>query len=433
MPEVGRLAVCLALLFAAYGVLAGVAGGLGRRAPLVRSAEHAAYAVFGLVVVATAILLRALLRHDFTLEYVAAYSSSTLPTQYTVAALWGGQKGSLLFWALILSLFTTIVQWQNRERNRRLMPFVTATQMAIAVFFLGLLTFVTDPFQRLPMAAREGQDLNPLLQNYWMMIHPPSLYTGYVSASVPFAFAIAALAAGRLGDQWIRSVRRWALFSWFFLTLGNLFGARWAYEVLGWGGYWAWDPVENAAFMPWLVSTAYLHSVMIQEKKDMLRVWNMVLVLLTFSLTIFGTFLTRSGVISSVHSFTQSGLGPFFIGFLLVVLVVSGGLVVYRLPELRTPATIESFFSREAAFLFNNLILVGIAFAVFWGTVFPVLSEWVRGVKITVGPVIAWRRASPRNLRRAFTGPILTALAAAAALGLAGVPPGYAYLTFVLG
>ena len=455
MPEIGRLAVCLALLFAAYGVLAGIAGGIRRRTHLARSAEHAAYAVFGLVVIATLILLRALLRHDFSLEYVAAYSSSTLPTQYTVAALWGGQKGSLLFWSLLLTLFTTIVQVQNRERNRALMPFVTATLMSVAVFFLALLVFKTDPFERLPVPAREGADLNPLLQNYWMMIHPPSLYTGYVSASVPFAFAIAALAAGQLGDQWIRTTRRWALFSWAFLSLGNLLGARWAYEVLGWGGYWAWDPVENAAFMPWLVSTAYLHSVMIQEKRDMLRVWNMVLVLLTFALTIFGTFLTRSGVISSVHSFTQSGLGPFFIGFLLFVLLVAGGLLAYRLPELRTPAIMESFLSREAAFLFNNLVLVGIAFAVFWGTVFPVLSEWVRGVKITVGPpffnrvnaplgllllflagvgpAIAWRRASPRNLRRAFAGPVAAGLLAAVALAVARVPPGYAFATFTLG
>jgi cytochrome c-type biogenesis protein CcmF len=454
VPEIGRLAVCLALLFAAWAVGAGVVGGVRRRLDLVRSAEHAAYAVFVLVVVATAILLRALLQHDFSLEYVAAYSSSTLPTRYVVAALWGGQKGSLLFWALLLTLFSTVVHLQNRERNRALMPFVTATLMTVAVFFLGLLVFVTDPFERLPIAAREGADLNPLLQNYWMMIHPPSLYTGYVSASVPFAFAIAALATGQLGDQWIRSVRRWALFSWAFLSLGNLLGARWAYEVLGWGGYWAWDPVENAAFMPWLVSTAYLHSVMIQEKKDMLRVWNMVLVLLTFVLTIFGTFLTRSGVISSVHSFTQSGLGPFFIGFLLFVLVVTGALLVYRLPELRTPATVESFLSREAAFLFNNLVLVGIAFAVFWGTVFPVLSEWVRGVKITVGPpffnrvnaplgvallflagvgpVIAWRRASAPNLRRAFLGPVAAGLVAAIALAVARVPLGYAFATFAL-
>src|SRR5437773_1539270 len=378
MPALGRLAICLALLFAAYATGVSILGALRRRRHLVRSGEHAAYAVFALVVVAVAILLRALLAHDFSLEYVAAHSSSTLPLRYTVAALWGGQKGSLLFWAFMLTLFTTIVQLQNRERNRELMPWVTATLMTTAAFFLGLLTFVTDPFERLPIAAREGADLNPLLQNYWMTIHPPSLYTGYVSASVPFAFAIAALATGRLGDQWIRSVRRWSLFSWFFLTLGNLFGARWAYEVLGWGGYWAWDPVENAAFMPWLVSTAYLHSVMIQEKKDMLRVWNLVLVLLTFALTIFGTFLTRSGVISSVHSFTQSGLGPYFIGFLVVVLLSAGGLVVYRLPELRTQATVESFLSREAAFLFNNLVLVGIAFAVFWGTV---MQEFWRGVR----------------------------------------------------
>ncbi len=407
------------------------------------------------MLVATAVLLHALLTHDFSLEYVASYSSSTLPTNYVVAALWGGQKGSLLWWAFLLTGFTALVEVQNRERNRELMPWVTATLMTVASFFLGLVVFITDPFERLPVPAVEGADLNPLLQNYWMMIHPPSLYTGYVSASVPFAFAIAALASGRLGDQWIRTTRRWALFSWFFLTLGNLFGAMWAYEVLGWGGYWAWDPVENAAFMPWLVSTAYLHSVMIQEKKDMLRVWNMVLVLLTFTLTIFGTFLTRSGVISSVHSFTQSGLGPFFIGFLVFAILVAGGLVAYRLPELRTAGTIESFFSREAAFLFNNLILVGIAFAVFWGTVFPVLSEWVRGVKITVGPpffnrvnaplgiallflmgvgpVIAWRRATPQNLWRAFAVPVGAGVAAAVLLLVLGVPLGYAHATFAVG
>jgi len=455
VPELGRLAICLALICALFSIGASIRGALARRADIIRAGTHAAWAVFGLVALAVALLLRALLTHDFSLEYVAAYSSSTLPTNYVVAALWGGQKGSLLFWTFMLSLFTAIVQWQNRDRNRDLMPWVTATLMTVAVFFLGLVTFITDPFERLPTPAIEGADLNPLLQNYWMMIHPPSLYTGYVSASVPFAFAIAALATGRLGDQWIRSTRRWALFSWFFLSLGNLFGAMWAYEVLGWGGYWAWDPVENAAFMPWLVSTAFLHSVMIQEKKDMLRVWNMILVLLTFSLTIFGTFLTRSGVISSVHSFTQSGLGPFFIGFLLLVILVAGGLVAYRLPELRTSGTIESFFSREAAFLFNNLILVGIAFSVFWGTVFPVISEWVRGVKITVGPpffnrvnaplgiallflmgigpVIAWRRATPRNLWRAFAWPVGAALVAGGAMLAGGMGLGGAWLTFVGG
>jgi cytochrome c-type biogenesis protein CcmF len=301
----------------------------------------------------------------------------------------------------------------------------------------------------------EGADLNPLLQNYWMMIHPPSLYTGFISSTVPFAFAIAALASGRLDPAWIRTTRRWAIFSWLFLSLGNMLGAKWAYEVLGWGGYWGWDPVENAAFMPWLTSTAYLHSVMIQEKKGMLKVWNMVLVLLTFSLTIFGTFITRSGVISSVHSFTQSGLGPFFVAFLVVIIGVSLALLVYRLPELRSENTLESFLSRESAFLFNNLILLGIAFAVFWGTVFPILSEWVRGVKITVGPpffnrvttplgiallfltgagpIIAWRRASPRNLRRAFAVPLSIGAAGALALLVAGVVHVGAILTFAFG
>src|SRR5205823_4604033 len=384
MPALGRLAICLALLFAAYATGVSIVGAIRRRRHLVRSGAHAAYAVFALVVVAVAILLRALLAHDFSLEYVAAYSSSTLPVQYTVAALWGGQKGSLLFWAFMLTLFTAIVQIQNRDRNRALMPYVTATLMTIAFFFLALLTFVTDPFERLPVAAREGADLNPLLQNYWMAIHPPSLYTGYVSASVPFAFGAAALITGRLDDSWIRSTRRWAIFSWFFLTLGNLFGARWAYEVLGWGGYWAWDPVENAAFMPWLVMTAYLHSVMIQERKDMLKVWNLALIGMAFGLTLFGTFITRSGVISSVHSFTQSGLGPFFMWFLGFELVVATALIVWRLPLLASENQLESFLSREAAFLFNNLVLLGICFTIFWGTIFPVISEWVRGVKITV-------------------------------------------------
>jgi cytochrome c-type biogenesis protein CcmF len=455
MIDLGRLAVCLALLFAGWAVVASLVGALRRRPALVRSGEHAAYATFGLVAVAVAVLLRALVTHDFSVEYVAAYSSSTLPGPYLVAALWGGQKGSLLWWAFILMSFTAVVVFQNRDRNRALMPYVVATLMTTAAFFLSLLVFITDPFERVANPVTEGADLNPLLQNYWMTIHPPSLYLGYVSATVPFAFAIGALATGRLGDAWIRTTRRWALFSWFFLSLGNLFGARWAYEVLGWGGYWAWDPVENAAFMPWLVSTAYLHSVMIQEKKDMLRVWNMVLVLLTFVLTIFGTFLTRSGVISSVHSFTQSGLGPFFIGFLLFVIAVAAGLVVYRLPELRTSATVESFLSRESAFLFNNLVLVGIAFATFWGTIFPVLSEWVRGVKITVGPpffnrvnaplgivllflmgvgpVIAWRKATPRNLQRAFLAPVLSGVVAGVLLLVLGVPVGAAWLTFALG
>jgi cytochrome c-type biogenesis protein CcmF len=454
MIEVGLLALRLALIAAGYAVLASIFGARKRRADLVASGRAAAYVVHGLIVLAAAVLLRALLQHDFSLEYVAAYSSSTLPTNYTIAALWGGQQGSLLFWTLILTSMSSLVLLQNRDRNEALMPYVTATLMTTAVFFLGLLVFITDPFQRLPVAAREGADLNPLLQNYWMMIHPPSLYLGYVGCSVPFAFAIAALATGRLGDVWIRTTRRWTLFAWFFLSVGNMLGGRWAYEVLGWGGYWAWDPVENAAFMPWLACTAFLHSVMIQEKRNMLKMWNMVLVLLTFTLTIFGTFLTRSGVVSSVHSFTQSGLGPYFIGFLVTVIAISVTLLVIRRPLLRSDNEIDSFLSREAAFLFNNLLLVGIAFATFWGTVFPVISEAVRGVKITVGPpffnkvnaplglallfmtgvgpVIAWRRASARNLRRAFIVPLAVGFATGLCLFAAGVRHYYALVCFSL-
>jgi len=454
MIDLGTLALRLGLATAIYALVAAVLGGGRRRADLVASSRHAAYVVHGLVAVASLVLWRALLARDFSLEYVASYSSSTLSLPYTIAAFWGGQSGSLLFWALILTTMSSVVHLQNRERNAALMPYVTATLMALAIFFLAMLVFVTDPFTRLPVPAREGADLNPLLQNYWMMIHPPSLYLGFVGCSVPFAFAIAALASGRLGDVWIRTTRRWTLFAWAFLTLGNILGGRWAYEELGWGGYWAWDPVENAAIMPWFTCTAFLHSVMIQEKKNMLKMWNMVLILLTFCLTIFGTFLTRSGVVSSVHSFTQSGLGPFFVGFLLAVIVVSIALIVLRRPLLRSENDIDSFLSREGAFLFNNLLLVGLAFATFWGTVFPVISEAVRGVKITVGPpffnkvnaplglalllmtgigpVIAWRRASARNLRRSFTWPLALGFATGVAIFAAGWRHYYAVVCFSL-
>ena len=452
MSEIGRLAVVLGFIAALWGVAASVFGAMRRDGTWVASGRHAAWAFSGLTGIATLALLQLLLAHDFNVEYVASYSSSTLPVWYTVAALWGGMKGSLLWWTFILAVFTAIVLFQNRAKNLPLMPWVTAVMMTVGAFFLSLLVFITDPFERLPFTPAEGSDLNPLLQNYWMTIHPPSLYLGFVSTTVPFAFAIAALATGRLGDSWIRTTRRWSLFSWFFLSLGNLFGAAWAYVVLGWGGYWAWDPVENAAFMPWLTLSAFLHSVMIQEKKDMLKVWNMVLVILTFSLTIFGTFLTRSGVISSVHSFTQSGLGPFFMGFLIAILVISIGLLLFRLPMLKSKNELESVFSREAAFLLNNLVFVGIAFTVFWGTVFPVISEWVRGVKITVGPpffnkvnaplaialvflmgvgpVIAWRRATWTSLRRSFTYPVGTGLLVGAVTFALGVRNFYAIVGF---
>ncbi|HKD68092.1 MAG TPA: heme lyase CcmF/NrfE family subunit [Candidatus Binataceae bacterium] len=432
MTLIGQLALALALVLALYSIAANIYGMRRRRTDVLISARHALWAMAAMVALAACALWSGLLRSDFSLEYVASYSSTTLPTIYKITALWGGQQGSLLLWTLLLSLFTAIVAFQTRDRNAEIAPYVLIVMAGVAVFFLGMLNLVTRPFDAMMPAPAQGTDLNPLLQNYWMAIHPPSLYTGYVSTTVPFAFGCAALLSGRLDDGWIRSTRRWALFSWFFLTLGNMFGARWAYEVLGWGGYWAWDPVENAAFMPWLVMTAYLHSVMVQERKDMLKVWNLALIGLAFALTLFGTFITRSGVISSVHSFTQSGLGPYFLTFLLTVVVGYSGLLLSRLRELRSPAELESYLSREAAFLFNNLILVGIAFAVFWGTIFPVISEAVRGVKITVGPpffnkvngplalaliflmgvgpLIAWRRASRKNLVQNFAAPAVTGI-----------------------
>src|ERR1700736_5621926 len=434
MPELGKLALAIALILAVYSIVANIYG-VRRDAPdFVVSARHAIWAMCAMVTIAVVVLWISLLRSDFSLEYVAAYSSTTLPTVYKVTSLWGGQQGSLLFWTWLLSIFTSIAAFQNRRRNPEIAPYALAVLAGVAIFFLFMLNFVTRPFDLLATIPREGSDLNPLLQNYWMAIHPPSLYTGYVSASVPFAFGAAALISGHLDDSWIRSTRRWAIFSWFFLTLGNLFGARWAYEVLGWGGYWAWDPVENAAFMPWLVMTAYLHSVMIQERKDMLKVWNLALIGMAFMLTLFGTFLTRSGVISSVHSFTQSGLGPYFLTFLIVVVAAYTALLTSRVRDLKSPAEFESYLSREAAFLFNNLMLVGIAFAVFWGTIFPVISEAVRGVKITVGPpffnkvngplalglvflmgvgpLIAWRRTSPQTMLRTFLAPLTMGVSA---------------------
>ena len=450
MIEIGNLALYLALATCLYAIFATVYGAQRNNAPFVTSGERAAYATWGLVIIAVGVMSHALLTSDFRIKYVAEYSSTTLPLRYKITSLWGGMEGSLMFWALILTSFIALVQYQNRNRNRALMPYVTATTCTVAAFFLSLLVFLTPPFALLPYVPAEGTDLNPLLQNYWMQIHPPSLYLGYVSWTIPFGFAIAALVTGRLDDLWIRTSRRWCLMAWFFLSLGNLFGARWAYEVLGWGGYWAWDPVENAAFMPWLTGTAYLHSVMIQERKDMLKVWNMSLIIITFGLTIFGTFLTRSGVISSVHSFTQSGLGPYFLTFLGAVLAVSSALLVWRLDSLRPRHKLDSLLSRESAFLFNNLLLVGIAFATLWGTIFPVLSEAVRGIKITVGPpffnrvnaplaigllflmgvgpLIAWRRSSWNNLASVFLVPVSFGMIA----GLVGFAAGMRSLSALL-
>ncbi len=427
MTELGQIALFVALLMSIYTAGAAVLGAKKRMPELLDSARYGVLVVAGLVSLAGIALLYAILTHDFQVAYVASYSSRELNLFYLISSFWAGNEGSMLLWAWTLAIYGSIVVIQNRRQNVELMPWVTAILMVNSIFFLALLTFVANPFVRTAITPPDGTGLNPLLENPGMFFHPTTLYMGYVGFTVPFAFAMAALITGRTGDQWIRSTRRWALFAWFFLGLGNLFGAQWAYVELGWGGYWGWDPVESASFMPWLVATAYLHSVMIQQRRGMLKVWNIALIIATMALVLFGTFLTRSGVLSSVHSFGDSSLGAFFIAFIGLTLLGSIGLLLDRLPLLRSENELDSLMSRESSFLFNNLLLVGIAFATFWGTVFPLISEAVRGVKITVGPpffnqvngpifmglillmgicpLIGWRKASTDNLIRNFLYP----------------------------
>ncbi len=458
MNDIGEFALLLALATALYGVVSYTMAFRSNRVDLFLSADKTPIIVWACVMVSSIALWRAFMADDFSLQYVAAYSNIELDFFYKFSSFWGGQKGSLLFWTLILTTYMMVVHVQNRKQNLRLVPIALAVMMVIAVFFLGLLNFSTNPFEINPVPPADGRGLNPLLQNYWMVIHPPTLYLGYVGFTVPFAFATAALLTKNLDDGWIRLTRKWTLVSWFFLCMGNLFGAQWAYVELGWGGYWAWDPVENAAFMPLLIATAYLHSVMIQEKKDMMKVWNMSLILLTFVMTIFGTFITRSGLIQSVHTFDEATLGYYFLGFLGVIVVFSVTMILLRLPLLKSKNELDSFISRESMFLLNNLVLLGIAFATFWGTIFPIISEAFRGVKITVGPpfynqvnvpigmvllaligigpVIAWRKASWSNLKRNFTKPILAGATGAAVLfpfvPLTDKSEIFTYITFIL-
>src|SRR5574341_1065146 len=318
MNDIGGAALLFAFMAAIYAVVIALLGAHLRRQEMIRSAERAIYGVFGLVTIAVVVILYALLAHDFSLQYVASVSSRAMSTFYVIAAMWGGQEGSMLLWLCLLAMYSAIGMVQNRHRNRDLMPYVIATLMTTALLFLAMLVIVENPFRQLTQIPRDGQGLNPLLQNPLMVIHPPNLYLGFVGFAVPFAFAIGALASGRLDTQWIRSIRRWTLVAWLFLSIGILLGGQWAYVELGWGGYWAWDPVENASFMPWLTGTAFLHSVMIQEKRGMLKVWTLVLIILTFVLTLFGTFLTRSGILSSVHAFTTSSIGLYFLGAVAV-------------------------------------------------------------------------------------------------------------------
>ncbi|MCB0309141.1 MAG: heme lyase CcmF/NrfE family subunit [Bdellovibrionales bacterium] len=430
MPEtLGNIFIHAAFVVATYAIVMSVLGARTNQYHLVRSGRNAVWATGILVLSAVIALEVCLLKGRFHVEYVHQYTNLTMPIFYKIAALWGGQNGSLLFWLFILMVYSSCAVFQTRHRNVELQPYVVAVLMTIALFFITLLIFSANPFQTMPFDVRDGRGLNPLLQNYYMLIHPPSLYLGYVGMSVPFAFGIAAMIANRLDNKWIIEVRIWTLIAWFFLSIGNLLGASWAYEVLGWGGYWAWDPVENAAFIPWLTATAFLHSAIIQEKRNMLKTWNMALVILSFLMTMVGTFLTRSGIVSSVHSFAQSDVGQYFFVFLGICILVSFGLLILRLPSLRSTNVLDSLVSRESAFLFNNLVFVGAAFAILWGTLFPVLSEWVRGTKITVGPpyfnsvmipiglvllfltgfgpIVGWRKSTLDQLKKSFLVPIL--------------------------
>jgi cytochrome c-type biogenesis protein CcmF len=454
----GRAGVILALLGAVFGAATLVVGILADRPVLRRSGRRYVVLIVIGAVVAAAAMERALLTHDFSVQYVADNHSRSTPLLYTISTMWAALEGSILLWGLVLAGYLAVVA--HKFRNRATDPVVSwalVTGFVVAAFFFGLMVTVAEPFQHVSGAIpSDGPGPNPLLQNHPLMaFHPPMLYLGYVGFTVPFAFAVAALATGRIGEGWLVETRRWTLFAWGFLTVGILLGAWWSYEVLGWGGYWAWDPVENASFLPWLTATAYLHSVMVQERRGMLRVWNLSLLLATFSLTILGTFLTRSGVLDSVHAFTESPIGPAILGFFGLVLVVGIGLIGWRGDTLRSPGTIDSPVSREGFFLANNLLFAGFAFVVLLGTVFPLVLEAINGSRISVGrpyfdrmtmpialsllflmavaPVLPWRKASAELLRTRLQWPAWAGALTLVVCVLAGVRGLAPLLAFGLG
>src|SRR3954463_12871435 len=457
MENLGSLAILLALCVSFYAVMASVVGRLRNKPFLLVSGQRAIYSIWVLMTVASGILVYGLMTGDFRFAYVAAHSNRSMPILYKFAAWWGGQEGSLLFWSWLLSTYAMVVAVTNRRRHRDMMPWVTAVLGTVQAFFLSLNNFIANPFQMLAtdgliVDVKDGNGLSPLLQYPAMAIHPPMLYLGYVGFTVPFAFAIGSLITRQPGDSWIATTRRWTLVTWLFPSCRVLLGAAWAYHVLGWGGYWGWDPVENASLLPWLSGTAFLHSVMMQEKKGMMKVWNIVLVSTTFFLCILGTFLTRSGVVQSVHAFARSEIGKYFVGFLAIGIAAVIFLILDRLDYLKSEAQLESVISRESSFLFNNLILLASCFAVLWGTLFPVISEAITGDKISldadwynrlmvpiglfllfltgVGPLFAWRRTSMESLRRNFQIPGIAMLVLVIALFAAGMRHPYALVSF---
>ena len=453
--DLGVIALVLALGFSIYTLLAAVLGALRQLPRLVASAKRGVLVVAFFMLLASVALVTSFLIHDFGVVYVASQSSRSMPWYFVTAAVYSGQEGSLLYWAMMLAVFSAIFVFTSRRAPAALVPYVLATLMGIEIFFVLMLTTVSSPFVRIPNPPADGIGLNPLLRDPGMLIHPPTLLMGFMSFSLPFAFAVAALVTGKLDSEWLRSIRRWSLAAWSIQTAGLLLGAWWSYHVLGWGGYWAWDPVENAALLPWLTTTAFLHSAMVQERRGMLKVWNLGLVMASFALSIFGTFEVRSGLISSVHSFAYSAIGGYFLVFLCITILFSLGLFIFRLPKLRPEQEFDSLISREGSFLLNNFLLVGITFATLWGTLFPLISQasghqsetvgapfynQVNGplfavliLAMGVGPLLAWRRTASHTLWRKLLTPAIAAGACALILPLAGIRDIAANIGFTVG
>lgn len=443
MGDIGRWALIFTLAIISYAIVANLLAIRFRSPRWRQSAKNAVLAFAGLTTLASASLLYLLIVNDFDYQYVTNYSSTTMSLFYKITAFWGGNAGSLLLWLWILSIYTALVTWSSHKDSDQYLPWVSSVLLAINLFFALILNFVEPPFALNAEPVSEGNGLNPLLQNPSMAVHPVTLYLGYIGFAIPFAYGIAALILKKADDTWLKVTRRWSLVSWLFLSMGVIFGSNWAYVELGWGGFWAWDPVENAAFLPWLTGTAFLHSAMTQERKGMLKRWNICLITLTFMLTIFGTFLTRSGLLWSVHAFANGPIGAYFLVFIGMILILSLGLIIFRWPMLKTDKRFEAAVSKESSFLLNNLLLVGSAFTVFWGTVYPVISEVVTGKKIMVGapyfnqvnvpiflalvilmgicPVIAWKKSSMRQIRYSLVYPILIAVLAVLALVGVGI------------
>src|SRR5216684_4414213 len=445
MASLGTFLLLATFVVCSYAAVASIVGARRRSRRLIESGTGAFYLAAALMTAGSVVMLNAFLTNDYTIKYVAHYSDIIQPLFYKITSYWGGLDGSIMFWVFLLSIFGSASVYINRERHRELIPYVVAIIATVEMFFLYLMIVHKNPFTTyLANAPADGEGLNPILQNFYMAIHPPSLYTGFVGMTIPFAFGMAALITGHLDDSWLRAVRRWTMVSWLFLSFGLTLGMIWAYEELGWGGFWGWDPVENAGLLPWFTATAFLHSVMVQERRSMLRVWNVTLVIVTFFLTIFGTFMTRSGVVQSVHAFGQDTvLARLFIGFMVTILVFSFSLVIWRLPLLKARNELDSWLSREAAFLVNNWIMLFAALFVLFGTMFPTLSEAVTGQRLTVagaffnkwmtpvglvlllltgvGPLLAWRRSTISNLLYQFMWPVLAALVTAGTFVALGV------------